>query len=137
VTTRRNYCFFFPNWERSNFVLHRNASASEQQYIICVVSQDAQLPRDDEEHRLLAVFEACSAKQVAPSNQLSHPRHSMLYPAYVRLMDVITAIGLMCNEIRLAFRAHRKKMRGEREMATTTASGVETETERPAARSQR
>jgi hypothetical protein len=44
---------------------------------------------------------------------LSKPRHSMLYPAYRRLVDALGAVRNKCNDIRLAIRAHRKGMRGE------------------------
>jgi hypothetical protein len=75
--------------------------------------QDAQLLQDDETRRLLAALEACRAKELAAADQLSKPRHSMLYPAYMRLVDALGAIRLKCNEKRLALRAHRKKMRDE------------------------
>jgi hypothetical protein len=42
---------------------------------------------------------------------LSKPRHSMLYPAYTRLVDALGAVRLKCNDIRLAIRAHRKELR--------------------------
>jgi hypothetical protein len=45
------------------------------------------------------------------ADQLSKPRHSMLYPAYTRLMDALGAVRLKCNDIRLAIRAHRKELR--------------------------
>jgi hypothetical protein len=48
---------------------------------MCPTAQDAQLPQDDETRRLLAAFEACRAKELAAADQLSKPRHSMLYPA--------------------------------------------------------
>jgi hypothetical protein len=72
--------------------------------------QDAQLPQDDETRRLLAAFEACRAKELAAADQLSKPRHSMLSPAYTRLVDALGAVRLECNDIRLAIRAHRKEM---------------------------
>jgi hypothetical protein len=37
----------------------------------------------------------------------------MLYPAYKRLVDTLTAVRLKCDEKWLAVRAHRKKMRDE------------------------
>jgi hypothetical protein len=77
------------------------------------MAQDAQLPQDDETRRLLAAFEACRARELAAADQLSKPRHSMLYPAYMRLADALGVVRLKCNEIRLAIRAHRKKMRDE------------------------
>ena len=66
--------------------------------------------RNDETRRLLATFEACRAKELAAADQLSKPRHSMLYPAYTRLVDALGAVRLKCNDIRLAIRAHRKEL---------------------------
>jgi hypothetical protein len=80
---------------------------------MCPTSQDVQLPQDDETHRLLAAFEACRAEELAATDQLSKPRHSMLYPAYTRLVDALGAIRTKCNDIRLAIRTHRKERRGE------------------------
>jgi DNA primase catalytic subunit len=77
------------------------------------VVQDSKLPRDDEERRLIADYEACNREQLAAADQLSNPRHSMLYPAYKRLVDTLTAIRLKCNEKWFAVRAYRKKMRDE------------------------
>jgi hypothetical protein len=78
--------------------------------MICPVAQDTQLPRDDEERRLISDAEACRAKELAAADQLSHPRHSMLYPAYKRLADALGVIRLMCSEKTRAVWAYRKKM---------------------------
>src|ERR1019366_5384505 len=43
---------------------------------------DAQLPQDDETGRLRAALEPCRAEELAAADQLSKPRHSLLYPAY-------------------------------------------------------
>jgi len=80
---------------------------------MCPIAQDVQLPQDDETRRLLAAFEACRAKELAAADQLSEPRHSMLSPAYMRLVDALGAVRLKCDDIRIAIRAHRKKMREE------------------------
>jgi hypothetical protein len=77
------------------------------------VVQDTKLPRDDEERRLLADYEACNTEKLAAADQLSNPRHSMLYSAYKQLAETLAAIRLKCNEKWLAVRAHRKKMRDE------------------------
>jgi hypothetical protein len=78
---------------------------------MCPMAQDAQLPQDDESRRLLAAFEACRAEEHAAADQLSKPRHSLLYPAYTRLVNALGAVRTKCNDIRLAIRAHRKEMR--------------------------
>ena len=73
---------------------------------------DPQLARE-EDHRLLAEYESCHAEKLATVHQLANPRHSMLYPAYKRLVDALEAIRVKCKEKWLAVRAHRKKMRDE------------------------
>jgi hypothetical protein len=77
------------------------------------VVQDTKPPRDDEERRLIADYEACHTEKLAAADQLSNPRRSMLYPAYKRLVDTLAAIRLKCDEKWFAVRAHRKKMRDE------------------------
>jgi hypothetical protein len=67
--------------------------------------------RDDEDARLLAVFEVLHASELRAAYELSHPRQSMLYPTYKQLEATVTALQVKCNEARLAFRAHRKMMR--------------------------
>jgi hypothetical protein len=81
---------------------------------MCPVVQDTKFPRDDEERRLLADYEACHTEQLAASDQLSNPRHSILYAECKRLVDMLAAVRLKCNEKWLAVRVHRKKMRDER-----------------------
>jgi hypothetical protein len=80
---------------------------------MCPIAQDAPLPQDDETRRLRATFEACRAEELTAADLLSKPRHSLLYPAYTRLVDALGAVRLKCNDIRLAIRAHRKKMQDE------------------------
>jgi hypothetical protein len=63
--------------------------------------------------RLIADYEACNRGKLAASDQLSNPRHGMLYPAYKRLVDTLAAIRLKCDEKWFAVRTHRKKMQDE------------------------
>ena len=80
---------------------------------MCPIAQEAQLPQDDETRRLRAAFDACRADELAAADQLSKPRHSLLYPANTRLVDALGAVRLKCNDIRLAIRAHRKELRAK------------------------
>ena len=77
-----------------------------------LVTLDPQLAQD-EDRRLLAEYESCHTETLAAADQLSNPRHSMLYPAYKRLVDTLAAIRLKCNGKWFELRAHRKKMRDE------------------------
>jgi hypothetical protein len=79
---------------------------------MCPMAQDAQLPQDDETRRLIAAREACRAKELAAADQLSKPRHSMLYSAYTRLLDALGAVRLRCNEVE-ARTALRKNQLGK------------------------
>jgi hypothetical protein len=76
------------------------------------VAQDTQLQRA-EELRLLAISEACSAREHAAANQLLHPPSGLPHPAYMRLVDTFQSVRVECKEKWLAVRAHRKKMREE------------------------
>jgi hypothetical protein len=73
---------------------------------------DPQLARD-EDHRLLAEYESCHTEKLAAVDQLRNPRHSMLYPAFKRLVDMLEVIRVKCKDKWQAVRAHRKKMRDE------------------------
>jgi hypothetical protein len=73
-----------------------------------------QVSRDNDEIRLVAASAACRAEEISLAAELSYPRHSMLYPAYMHLVNTLETIRVRCRDIALALRAHRKKMR-ERE----------------------
>jgi hypothetical protein len=73
--------------------------------------QDNQHPQDHEERRLLELFEKCHAESLAAADELANPRCSMLYPTYKRLADALAAIQLRSHDLKLAIRAHRKRMR--------------------------
>ena len=64
---------------------------------MCPVAQDTQLPRDDEERRLVAVSESCCAKEHATADELLNPRHSLLHPEYMKLLDALRAIRVERN----------------------------------------
>jgi hypothetical protein len=69
----------------------------------------APLPRDEERERLTADWEECRKEEHAASDELSHPRHSMLYPAYVILRDILQTIRAKCSKKYLALTTYRKK----------------------------
>jgi hypothetical protein len=75
---------------------------------VCRVTQDNP---DNEERRLLALAEECHAEKLAAADQLSNPRRSLLYTAYMTLADNLAAIKLKCHGISLAIRQLRKKKR--------------------------
>jgi DNA repair ATPase RecN len=77
-----------------------------------VVTLDPQIAQD-EDRRLLAEYQSCHTEMLAAADQLSNPRHSMLYPAWKRLTGTLKAIQLKCNEKWFELRKHRKRMRDE------------------------
>jgi len=75
---------------------------------------DTNLPQDDEESRLLAVYATHRAKEHAAAHQVLHPTHSLPLRAYLELVGDLRILRTECNEKRRAIGAHRKKMEYER-----------------------
>jgi len=72
------------------------------------VTFDAKLSRDTEKGRLLAIFEACHAEQLAAAARSSHPTHGMMY---LRLANALENLRHTGDKIKLAVRARRNKTR--------------------------
>jgi hypothetical protein len=68
------------------------------------------LPRDEEECRLFAAYEASNAKEHAAASKLLNPHHGLSDPAYMILLGDLRAIRMECNEDMLAIAAHHTKM---------------------------
>lgn len=68
-----------------------------------------QLPLDAEDKRLLARAEACSAQEHAATEQLAHPRQSLLFPAFLKIHQALMALRIKCRAATLAYRAHRRR----------------------------
>jgi hypothetical protein len=77
----------------------------QRQYSVWRVTQD------NEERRLLTLAAECHAEKLAAADELSNPRRSLLYPAYMKLADALRTMKLKCHGISLAIREHRKKKR--------------------------
>lgn len=87
--------------------------------------QDTQI-RQDEERRLLAISEACTAQEHAAADRLLNPRQGMLHPAYIRLADAYQSLRIDCKEKWLAVRTYRRKMRDDRrDDKTNNAAGLQ------------
>jgi hypothetical protein len=71
---------------------------------------DTRRPRDDEEYRLLAVYEASCAKEHATAAQLLYPRPNLPRAAYVKLVGDLQTLRKECNGQMLAIRARHNKM---------------------------
>jgi len=73
------------------------------------VRPDTRLPRDDEEYRLLAVYEESRAKEHAASSRLLYPSKSLSHTAYMQLVDDLRTIRTESNAKMLAVRTHHNK----------------------------
>jgi hypothetical protein len=73
------------------------------------VRPDTRLPRDDEEYRLLAVYEESRAKEHAASSRLLYPSKILSHPAYMELVAALQTIRRDCNTKMLAVRAYHNK----------------------------
>jgi hypothetical protein len=74
------------------------------------VTRDTTLPRDDEEYRLIAVYEASRAKEYAAAVQLLYPPPNLPHGAYMKLVGELQTIRKDCNDQMLAVRAHHYNM---------------------------
>jgi hypothetical protein len=72
-----------------------------------------QLPRDEERERLTADFQDCRKEEHDAADELAHPRHGILYPAYLRLRIALQVIRAKCSKKYLALTTYRKKMQHE------------------------
>jgi hypothetical protein len=67
-------------------------------YGVKSVTRDTKLPRDDEEYRRIAIYEASSAKEHAAAVQLLYPSPNLSHRAYMKLVGDLQAIRKDCNE---------------------------------------
>jgi len=74
------------------------------------VTLDTKLRRDDEEVRLLAVYETAQAKEHAAASRLLYPCHSLPRSAYLKLVRDLQIIWKDCNEKMLAVQVHHNKI---------------------------
>jgi hypothetical protein len=77
---------------------------------------DTKLPRDDEECRLLAVYEESSTKEHAAAVQFVYPRPDLSDGAYMKLLSDLQIIRKNCNEQMLAVRARHNKLLDQSEI---------------------
>jgi hypothetical protein len=73
------------------------------------MTQDTKLPIDDEEYRLISVYEASRAKEHAVAAQLLYRSPNLPHGTHMQLMGVLQAIRKNCNEQMLAIRVHHNK----------------------------
>ena len=89
------------SWKRFTFVTRRMYRK--------LMARDTRLPRDDEECRLNAVYEASCAREHAAAVHLLYPPANLAHAAYMKLVGDLQTIRKDCNEQMLAVRAHHNK----------------------------
>jgi hypothetical protein len=77
------------------------------------VAQDTPTPQD-EERRLLTIFEECSTREQAAAHQLLHPHHPLPHAEYMRLADAYQSLRIESKKKWLALRTYRRKMRDDK-----------------------
>jgi hypothetical protein len=68
------------------------------------------LSRDDEEVRLLAVYEAARVREHAAAGRLLYPHDSLPRSAYLKLVNDLQIVRKDCNEKMLAVHVHHNKI---------------------------
>jgi hypothetical protein len=74
------------------------------------VKRNRILPRDDEEHHLILVYEATRAREHAAAVKLLYPSSNLPHGAYMKLVGDLQIIRKDCNEQMLALRARHNKI---------------------------
>jgi hypothetical protein len=70
---------------------------------------DARLARNNEEDRLLAVYEESRAKEIAASSRLLYPDRKIPHPEYMQLLADLRVMRRECDQKMLAVRAYHSK----------------------------
>ena len=70
---------------------------------------DARLSRNDEEYRLLAVYEESRDKETAASSRLLYPDRKLAHPEYMQLVTDLRAMRAECDQKMLAVKAYHSK----------------------------
>jgi hypothetical protein len=68
-------------------------------------------PLDDEGRRLLAIFEALRAEEMAAAQLISHPRESVLYQARMKMLADLADLRAKRSAAATAFREHSRTLR--------------------------
>jgi hypothetical protein len=74
------------------------------------VTRYTPLARDDEEVRLLAVYEAAQIREHAAAGRLLYPHDSLPRSAYLKLVNDLQIVRKDCNEKMLAVHVHHNKI---------------------------
>jgi hypothetical protein len=74
------------------------------------VTRETTFPRDDEEYRLIAIYEASRAKEHAAAVQLLYVSPDLPYGAYMKLVSDLQNVRKDCNEQMLAVGAGHNKI---------------------------
>jgi hypothetical protein len=70
---------------------------------------DPRLPRDDEENRLLALYEEARAKENAASSRLLYPDRKLPHTEYMQLVADLRVMRTECDQKMLAVKAYHSR----------------------------
>jgi hypothetical protein len=70
---------------------------------------DARLSRNNEEYRLLEVYEEARAEEIAASSRLLYPNQRLSHPAYMQLVADLRVMRTECDQKMLAVKAYHNK----------------------------
>jgi hypothetical protein len=79
-------------------------------YGVKPVTGDTKLSRDDEEYRLIAIYEASRTKEHAAAVQLLYVPPNLPHEQYMKLVGDLQNVRKDCNEQMLAVRACHDKI---------------------------
>ena len=70
---------------------------------------DPRLSRNEEERRLLAVYEECRAKEHAASSRLLYPDRKLAHEEYMQLVAELRVMRRECDQKMLAVKAYHSE----------------------------
>ena len=75
-----------------------------------MMRSDERLSRNDEEFRLLAVYEECRDKEHAASSRLLYPDRKLAHEEYMQLVAELRVMRTECDQKMLAVKAYQSEM---------------------------
>ena len=71
---------------------------------------DERLPRNEDERRLLAVYEECRASEHVASSRLLYPNRKLEHSEYMKLVAELRVMRTECDQKMLAVKAYHSEM---------------------------
>jgi hypothetical protein len=77
-----------------------------------IYTDETRLTRNDEEYRLLAVYEESRIKEHAASSRLLHPTRKLSHPEYMQRVAELRVMRTDCDQKMLAVKAYHSEQLG-------------------------